>query len=341
MRPKKLNCWEHKKCGREPGGKKAEKLGVCPAASDPAFDGFNMGANAGRICWLVAGTFCQGQVQGTYAEKRASCKNCDFYKQIHADEGTTHFQSENENIFSLTHIGRVRKVNEDRYLIKKLADRSMLLAVADGLGGDVASDYAAEITRGKLAGTEHIPKGDECKHLENLVKDIDHSICSEAEKNPDLEGMGSTLVGVLLRDGCACWVHVGDSRLYILRENRLIQITEDQTLARFLLEEGEITSEQALTHYSRHIMDQSLGDGFCEPETGVLEVQKDDLLILSTDGLHKEIPFTTMMSLLNAEADLETKAESLAQAALDSGGKDNITVLIAELRNISASFISG
>ena len=335
MRPKKLNCWEHKKCGREPGGEKADKLGVCPAAADTAFDGFNMGANAGRICWLVAGTFCQGQVQGTYAEKRVSCNNCDFYKQIHADEGTTYFQSENENICSVTHIGRIRKVNEDRYLIKKLSDCSMLLAVADGLGGDVASDYAAEITRGKLAGIEHLPKGDERKHLESLVKETDHSICSESEKNPDLEGMGSTLVGVLLRDGFAHWVHVGDSRLYILRENRLIQITEDQTLARFLLEEGEITPEQALTHYSRHIMDQCVGDGFCEPETGLLEVQKDDLLILSTDGLHKEIPFTTMMSLLNAETDLKTKAESLAQAALDCGGRDNITVLIAELRNIS------
>ncbi len=339
MQPKRLNCWEHKKCGREPGGEKAAELGVCPAAADSAFDGFNLGVNAGRICWLVAGTFCKGQVQGTFAEKRLSCRHCDFYKQIHADKGTTYFQSENENICSVTHIGRIRKVNEDRYLIKKLSDRSMLLAVADGLGGDVASDYAAEITRGKLAGIEHVPKGDELRYLERLVKEIDHSICSESEKNPDLEGMGSTLVGVLLRNGFVHWVHVGDSRLYILRENRLIQITEDQTLARFLLEEGEISPEQALTHYSRHIMDQCVGDGFCEPETGLLEVQKDDLLILSTDGLHKEIHFTTMMSLLNAETDLETKAESLAQAALDTGGRDNITVLIAELQNISTCAI--
>jgi len=335
MRPKRLNCWEHKKCGREPGGARAAELGVCPAAADSAFDGFNLGANAGRICWLVAGTFCKGKVQGTYAEKRLSCRNCDFYKQIHTDEGTTYLQSENESIFSVSHIGRVRKVNEDRYLIKKLSDRSILMAVADGLGGDVASDYAAEITRGWLAGIEHVPEGDELRYLERLVKDIDLSICNEAEKNPELEGMGSTLVGVLLRNGYAHWVHVGDSRLYVLRKNQLIQITKDQTFARFLVEEGEITPEQALTHYSRHIMDQCVGHGICEPETGLLEVRKEDLLLLSTDGLHKEISFTTIMSLLNAETDLKTKAESLAQAALDSGGKDNITVLIAELKNIS------
>ena len=263
MRPKRLNCWEHKKCGREPGGARAAELGVCPAAADSAFDGFNLGANAGRICWLVAGTFCKDKVQGTYAEKRLSCRNCDFYKQIHTDEGTTYLQSENESIFSVSHIGRVRKVNEDRYLIKKLSDRSILMAVADGLGGDVASDYAAEITRGWLAGIEHVPEGDELRYLERLVKDIDLSICNEAEKNPELEGMGSTLVGVLLRNGYAHWVHVGDSRLYVLRKNQLIQITKDQTFARFLVEEGEITPEQALTHYSRHIMDQCVGHGIC------------------------------------------------------------------------------
>jgi len=271
------------------------------------------------------------QVQGTFAEKRVSCNNCDFYKQIHADEGTTDLQSESENIFAITHIGRIRKSNEDRYLIKKFPDHSVLLAVADGLGGEVAGDYAAEITRGKLAGIEHVSKGNERQYLDSLVEDIDLSIYNEAQKNPDLKGMGSTLVGVLLRNGCAHWVHVGDSRLYVLRENQLMQITEDQTFARFLLEEGEITPEQAPTHYSRHIMDQCVGCGICEPETGVLEVQSKDLLILSTDGLHKEIPYATMMSLLNAETDLETKAKSLAQAALGTGGKDNITIVIAEI----------
>ena len=318
-------------CGREPGGAKVATLGVCPAAVDPTFDGFNLGTNAGRICWLVAGTFCKGKVQGTFAEKRVSCKNCDFYKQIHADEGTTNLQSENENIFAITHIGRIRKSNEDRYLIKKFPDHSLLLAVADGLGGEVAGDYAAEITRGKLAGIEHVSKGNERQHFDSLVKDIDLSIYNEAQTNPDLEGMGSTLVGVLLRDGCAHWVHAGDSRLYVLRENQLMQITEDQTFARFLLEEGEITPEQAPTHYSRHILDQCVGCGICEPETGVLEVHKKNLLILSTDGLHKKIPSETLMSLLNAETDLETKAKSLVQAALDTGGEDNITIVIAEI----------
>ena len=77
------------KCGREPGGAKARKLGVCPAAGDTTFDGFNQGINAGRLCWLVAGTFCGGTAQGTYAEKCVSCKQCNFYQTVHSEKETT------------------------------------------------------------------------------------------------------------------------------------------------------------------------------------------------------------------------------------------------------------
>ena len=76
-------------------------------------------------------------------------------------------------------------------------------------------------------------------------------------------------------------------------------------------------------------MDQTVGCGICEPETGRLEFKKGDLLILTTDGLHKKIAAETIISLLVAETDLETKAKSLVEAALDSGGKDNITLVIA------------
>ncbi len=331
MKPKKQNCWEYMKCGREPGGEKVAKLGKCPVAVDPTFNEFNQGTNAGRICWLVAGTFCQGKAQGTFAEKQSSCRHCEFYKQVHAEEGVTKLSADTMSVFALTHIGLVRKSNEDRYLTKKLSDGSVLLAVADGLGGEVAGDYAAEIIMGRLAGIHHVTMDSEQQELELLAKDIDLSIHSEAEKNYDLKGMGSTLICVLLRDGFANWVHVGDSRLYVLRDRQLIQMTEDQTFARFLLEEGEITPEQVPTHYSRHIMDQCVGCGICEPETGRLKVQDKDLLILSTDGLHKKIPPETLLFHLNAETSLKTKAQSLLQAALETGGKDNITIVIAEL----------
>lgn len=142
--------------------------------------------------------------------------------------------------------------------------------------------------------------------------------------------MGSTLTGVLLRNDVAHWVHVGDSRLYILRSEILTQVTQDQTLARFLQKEGEITEQQLSTHYSRHVMDQYVGCGYSEPETGSLKVQAGDLLALSTDGLHKHISMDGFNSILNRNDDLETKTRALVKEALDTGGNDNITVVMAQ-----------
>lgn len=84
---KKKNCWEFKKCGREPGGVKAELLGVCPAATDDRLEGVHGGAHAGRACWIVAGTYCGGEVQGTYAQKFENCMSCEFFKAVKAEEG--------------------------------------------------------------------------------------------------------------------------------------------------------------------------------------------------------------------------------------------------------------
>jgi len=230
----------------------------------------------------------------------------------------------------ITHIGLTRKSNEDRYLIKDMQDDTVLIAVADGLGGDVAGDYAAEEIRKNFADLKHITKTREQPELDQLVRKIDRTIYTESQNIQDLEGTGSTFVGVLLRNGLAHWVHVGDSRLYFLRDEKLTQVTEDQTLARFLLAEGEITPDQLSTHYSRHVMDQCVGCGYSEPETGNLNLQTGDLLVLSTDGLHKQIPEPTLNSILNAATDLEAKAKALVKAALDAGGNDNITIVIAQ-----------
>ena len=83
----KQNCWEFKKCGREPGGPKVAEFGVCPSATDTRLNGVNSGKNAGRACWAVTGTLCGGQVQGTYAAKLVNCMKCDFYKPMRSEEG--------------------------------------------------------------------------------------------------------------------------------------------------------------------------------------------------------------------------------------------------------------
>ncbi len=90
---KKRNCWEYKKCGREPGGSKSKEMGVCPAYLERKLNGVHGGINAGRCCWVVAGTFCEGEIQGLFAKKYSTCKECDFYKKV---------QEENFENFEIT-----------------------------------------------------------------------------------------------------------------------------------------------------------------------------------------------------------------------------------------------
>lgn len=87
----KQNCWEFKQCGRGPAGRNGPAQTPCPAATDSSCDMINGGKNAGRICWIVAGTFCDLKVQGTFAQKRRSCITCDFFKLVEAEQGIDDF----------------------------------------------------------------------------------------------------------------------------------------------------------------------------------------------------------------------------------------------------------
>ena len=83
----KLNCWQHMGCGREPGGEKAEELGVCPAATEKRLEGVNDGNNGGRTCWVIAGTMCNGKPQGTFADKFRDCAKCEFFLMVRNEQG--------------------------------------------------------------------------------------------------------------------------------------------------------------------------------------------------------------------------------------------------------------
>ncbi len=89
----KLNCWEQKKCGRQPNGAKVAEFGVCPAASEVRADGINHGTNGGRSCWAIAGTLCGGIVQGSFASKVSNCLKCEFYQLVGTEEGPEHQSS--------------------------------------------------------------------------------------------------------------------------------------------------------------------------------------------------------------------------------------------------------
>ncbi len=108
----KTNCWEHKKCEREPGGRLSGERGICPASAHQILNGIHGGKNAGRACWAVAGTFCGGEAQGTEAQKQRSCWNCDFFQLVKGEE------EKSEQGFSATMLG-MKKVLERQCLITK------------------------------------------------------------------------------------------------------------------------------------------------------------------------------------------------------------------------------
>ena len=111
----KLNCWEHKKCGRQPGGHKAQELGICPVTTYKELDGAHEGRNAGRACWAIAGSLCGGKIQGTYAQKLHNCWRCDFMNSVKKEEDPAPFG------FSATRLGMEKALEKER--IAKAAPR--------------------------------------------------------------------------------------------------------------------------------------------------------------------------------------------------------------------------
>jgi hypothetical protein len=104
----KVNCWEHKKCGREPGGAKASELGICPVTTYTELDGAHDGQNAGRACWVIAGSLCGGKIQGTYAAKLTNCWRCDFMNAVKQEEDAA------DHGFSHTRLGLDKTLEKKR-----------------------------------------------------------------------------------------------------------------------------------------------------------------------------------------------------------------------------------
>jgi protein phosphatase len=157
------------------------------------------------------------------------------------------------------------------------------------------------------------------------------SILDMVDEAPALSGMGTTMTVAYVGNGSVTWAHVGDSRLYLFREGQLERVTEDDTIPGLLLAEGEIDQEEARVHPLKNVLFDCVGRGDFEAHAGRFKIQENDILLLSTDGLHDEVPEEEMISILLLNKDLQVKLEDLVSAALDAGGSDNITVVGAEV----------
>ena len=232
--------------------------------------------------------------------------------------------------YGISHVGKVRARNEDAYFVPQKMDEPLLVIVADGMGGmpegALASSLAANCFSSSAYGPVKTPE-----QLRERALQANADIRSQIVHTPQLEGMGTTLTAVLILEGSAYWVHVGDSRLYLQRGNVLTQLTTDHRFIQTLIDHGDITKEEAATHRLRHILDQCLGCPGIEIEQGNIPLSHGDILLLCTDGLYEELAPTAIQSTLAMAAPTEQKAISLLNLALKAGGRDNVTLVVIEL----------
>jgi serine/threonine protein phosphatase PrpC len=228
--------------------------------------------------------------------------------------------------YAITDQGSVRKENQDRFFLRELGDGAVLAAVADGMGGEAGGALAAQMTVDLFRDFNPASSRAEAQ-LKILFQKAAENIKLKVQDSPQLNGMGTTLTALYLKDNHCCWAHVGDSRLYHLRSGQLTQVTEDHTYVNLLVKIGELTPERARNHPMGNILIHCIGCQPLEMTAGSLEVMKGDHLILSSDGLHHEVREDQIISLLNQKTDLRTKCSDLLGAALKAGGRDNVTIV--------------
>jgi PPM family protein phosphatase len=225
-----------------------------------------------------------------------------------------------------TDVGRQRTANED-----SLAVRPPLFAVADGMGGAKAGEVASAVA---VEAVERAPESDEPveAQLAGIVRDANRRIYDLAVADESRRGMGTTLTLAKVHGDEVSLAHVGDSRAYRMREGELSQLTRDHSLVAELERSGQITAEAAEHHPQRSIITRALGpEPDVEVDTYTLAGREGDVFLICSDGLTSMISDDEVTSILRSAASLDEAAEALVRAANQSGGKDNITVILFRL----------
>ncbi|MBI2874618.1 MAG: Stp1/IreP family PP2C-type Ser/Thr phosphatase [Firmicutes bacterium] len=240
---------------------------------------------------------------------------------------------------SCSDVGRTRERNEDALVVLRLPGSSQpelhLLGVADGMGGHRAGEVAAALaidTARKWVEDHHGPRDAEGLRalLVRLFNDAEKNVLDQARRDPSLDGMGTTLTVSLICGGMVAVGHVGDSRAYLLRGDRLEFLTEDHSVAGELIREGTLSREEARSHPGRNILTRALGmQGEIEAFTGCFAVREKDWIILCSDGLTAVVSDEEIFSTVKGSAEPQEACHSLVDLANQRGGPDNITVVAA------------
>lgn len=232
---------------------------------------------------------------------------------------------------AITHPGLVREGNEDAFLVWT---DSHLAVVADGMGGhsggEVASAIAVESIRDVLVTQGTASDAEHGRDLLFLAVETAHRRINElSDRQVQLRGMGTTLVVMWVLGKQALVVHVGDSRLYRLRDGQLDQVTGDHSLAQELKNRGILDTQGMQTFPNKHILTQALGGkSVVTPDASVLDILPGDRFVLCSDGLSDFVDRKLVSAFLGTPSKPDVQARTLVEAALANGGKDNVTVVV-------------
>src|SRR6266487_880787 len=222
--------------------------------------------------------------------------------------------------------GLVRTNNED-----SVYAGPRLLAVADGMGGHAAGEVASNVVITSLAYLDEDRRADDLiAELRDATANANRHLRDLVAEDPDLEGMGTTLTGLLFAGNRIGVVHVGDSRGYLLRGGQLSQITHDDTFVQALIDEGRLTEEEAHSHPQRSLILRALNGTDVEPDLSIREARVGDRYLLCSDGLSDVVSAETMLEALQLP-DPQQCADRLVELALRGGGPDNVTCIVADV----------
>ena len=223
-----------------------------------------------------------------------------------------------------TDVGKVRANNQDAPIV---SEKLRLYGVADGMGGHKGGEVASTSARDDLL-RELEGKPPSVATLSGAIEEVNRQIYHQQEHDDALTGMGTTLSVLWMSDNFVYIGHVGDSRVYLLRDGEFKQMTLDHSLVEQLVREGVLTEEEAQNHPMRNIITRAIGtDESVEVDVVVEERRKGDLWLACSDGLHGLVDDRQMRDALRQYAP-EKAADVLLKAALDAGGRDNVTLVI-------------
>ncbi len=237
--------------------------------------------------------------------------------------------------FSLTDIGRTRESNQDYVYTSEspVGNLPNLFIVADGMGGHNAGDFASKYAVEQIVEyIENAPMTGPVDVIRGALDKANASLMALSSRDAGLAGMGTTAVIATIIGSCMYVANIGDSRLYLLRDDEMVQVTRDHSLVQEMVRMGEMDASEARLHPDKNIITRAVG-AFEELEIDFFEqpVQPGDTVLMCTDGLSNMVDDMDIRQIIQTGRDVVEKAQRLVEAANRGGGKDNITVAIIAL----------